>query len=158
MDSNTHIFKRKWLGPKDHVTYNSELNPGLCAQFEEGIIIDCEGASILVCDCASLVLGPLLNTFKEKKRDLKIYMIKLLPGENMLHPLAGLFDRRIQFMYLEVGTRASQLQLYSRLPTQLVNKELLSRFSYFFFTCITHVKQTLKIQCKYLLIFFYIYV
>lgn len=32
---------------------------------EEGIIItDCEGASILVCDCASLAPGPLLNTFK----------------------------------------------------------------------------------------------
>lgn len=63
MDSNTHIFKRKWLGQKDHVTYNSELNPGLCAQLEEGIITDCEGASILVCDCASLAPGPLFEHF-----------------------------------------------------------------------------------------------
>lgn len=68
MDGNTQVFKRKWLVLKDFVTYNSELNPGLCAQYEEGIIIDCEGASVLVCDCASLAPGPLLNTFKGKKK------------------------------------------------------------------------------------------
>lgn len=49
-------------------------------------------------------------------------MIKLLPGENMLHLLVSLFDTRIQLLYLQVGTCAFQLQLYSRLPTQLVNK------------------------------------
>lgn len=38
------VFKRRI----DRVTYNSELNPGLCAQYEEGVITDCEGASILV--------------------------------------------------------------------------------------------------------------
>lgn len=77
----------------------------------------------------------------------------------MLHPLVSLFDIGSQFMYLQVGICAFQLQLYSRLPTQLVNKNCCFNLnSYFFFTHITHVKQTSKIQCKYLLIFFYIYV
>lgn len=67
MKSNTQIFSRKLLVLKDFVTYNSELNLGLCAQCEEGLIIDCEGPSVLVCDCASLAPGPLLNTFKQKK-------------------------------------------------------------------------------------------
>lgn len=40
MDSNTQVFRRTRLGLKDFATYNSELNPGLCAQFKEGIIID----------------------------------------------------------------------------------------------------------------------
>lgn len=115
--------------------------------------------SLFLFDCASHASGPLLNIFKEKKRDLKIDMIKLLPGKNMLHPVVSLFDRRIQSMYLQVGTCAFQLQLYPRLPTQLVNKNCcLELNSYFFFTHIAHVKQISKIQCKYLLIFFYIYV
>lgn len=40
--------------------------PEHCAQFEEGLQTDCEGAFTLVCDCASLAPGPLLDTFKEK--------------------------------------------------------------------------------------------
>lgn len=48
--------------PEGLVTYNSTLNPGLCAQYEEGII-DCEGVSVLVCDCASLAPGPLFEHF-----------------------------------------------------------------------------------------------
>lgn len=62
MERRTHVFNTKRIVRKDCVTYNSELNPGLCAQYEEGII-DCEGASVLVCDRASLAPGPLLNTF-----------------------------------------------------------------------------------------------
>lgn len=86
-------------------------------------------------------------------------MIKLLPGENMLNPVVSLFDRRIQLMYLQVGTCAFQLQLYPRLQIQLVNKNCCHDLnSVFFSTHITHVKQISKIQCKYLLIFFYIYV
>lgn len=82
-------------------------------------------------------------------------MIKLLPGENVVYPLVSVFDRGIKFMYIQVGTRAFQLQLYPRLPTQLVNKNCsLDLNSYFFFTRITDVKQISKIQCKYLLIFF----
>lgn len=64
MNGQSQVFKRK----EDRVTYNSELNLGLCAQYEEDVMIDCEGASILLCDCASLAPGPLLNTFKFKKK------------------------------------------------------------------------------------------
>lgn len=67
----------------------------------------------------------------------------MLPGENMLCPVV-VFLIEIEFMYLQVGTCAFQLQLYPRLPTHLVNKNLfsLNLNSYFFFTHITHVKQT----------------
>lgn len=76
-------------------------------------------------------------------------MIQLLPGENTLRPPVSLFDGRIRFMYHQVGTCAFQLQLYPRLPTQLVNKNCCLKLnSRFFFTRITHVKQTSKIQCK----------
>lgn len=130
MDGNTQVFKRKWLVLKDFVTYNSELNPGLCAQCEEGIIIDSEGASVLVCDCASLAPGPLLNTFKVKKKkcDLKIYMIKNCYQEKICFPFWLVFLIEEFSLCTFRWTCAFQLQLYSKLPTQLVNKNCCLNF------------------------------
>lgn len=74
----------------------------------------------------------------------------------MLPFLVSLFDRRIQFMYLQVDMCFSAATLFKTTNT-IDEQELLSQF-YFFFTHITLVKQTSRIQCKYLMIFFYIYV
>lgn len=63
MDSNTQVFKKKRLGLKGCATYNSELNLEFYAQFKDGIIIDCNEVSILVCDCASHVPGALFEHF-----------------------------------------------------------------------------------------------
>lgn len=49
------------------MTCNSEPSLGLVDQYMEGMMVDCEGASILVGDCASLAPGPPLNTFNKKK-------------------------------------------------------------------------------------------
>lgn len=68
-------------------------------------------------DCPSLAPGPLLNTFKRKKKSyLQIYMIKLLPvkkrEKKKLHPPVSLFDKRFQLLSSGGHVRFSAATLF----------------------------------------------